>query len=57
MMLRYSLKQAAAADRVEAAVRRVVADGFRTADIALPGDRVVGTRAIGDAVVRALADV
>lgn len=54
MMLRYSLKQPEAADRIEAAVQRVLAQGLRTADIASPGCTVVGTAQMGDAVVRAL---
>jgi len=54
MLLRYSLNQAAAADRVEAAVRRVLAQGLRTADIADPGAATIGTRAMGDAVLAAL---
>jgi 3-isopropylmalate dehydrogenase len=32
----------------------VLAQGLRTADIAAPGERVIGTRAMGDAVVAAL---
>ncbi len=35
-------------------MRKVLAGGLRTADIALPGERVVGTREMGDAVVAAL---
>jgi 3-isopropylmalate dehydrogenase len=54
MMLRYSLDRAAQADRIEAAVRRVLASGLRTADIAAPGAATVGTAAMGDAVVAAL---
>ena len=54
MMLRYSLNQPAAADRVEAAVRKVLAQGLRTADIAESGRPTVGTQAIGDAVLAAL---
>ena len=54
MMLRYSLKQDKAADRVEAAVRKVLRDGLRTADIATAGMRKVGTAEMGDAVVAAL---
>ena len=54
MMLRYSLQQEAAARRVEAAVRKVLAQGLRTADIAEPGKRTVGTRQMGDAVLAAL---
>ncbi len=54
LMLRYSLNQEAAARRVEAAVAKVLAQGLRTADIALPGEAKVGTKAMGDAVVSAL---
>lgn len=54
MLLRYSLKQEAAALKVEAAVRKVLAQNLRTADIAAAGERVIGTRAMGDAVVAAL---
>ena len=54
MMFRYSLQRADIADRIERAVRNVLADGYRTGDIALPGERIVGTKAMGDAVVAAL---
>lgn len=54
MMLRYSLNQAVAADRVERAVQQVLAQGLRTADIYTPGTTQVGTRDMGDAVVAAL---
>ena len=54
MLLRYSLDQEAAAVRIEAAVRKVLAQGFRTADIAEPGKQTVGTVAMGDAVLAAL---
>lgn len=54
MMLRYSLEAPKAADRIEAAVSRVLDQGLRTADIDSPGCRVVGTAAMGDAVVDAL---
>jgi 3-isopropylmalate dehydrogenase len=54
MMLRYSLNQDAAAQRVEGAVRRVLAGGLRTADIHAPGTTRVGTIAMGAAVVAAL---
>ena len=54
MMLRYSLNQDAAADRIETAVRKVLADGLRCADIQQQGKRTVGTAAMGDAVVAAL---
>jgi len=54
MMFRYTFARADVAERIEAAVRRVLAQGLRTGDIALPGEAVVGTRAMGDAVVAAL---
>jgi 3-isopropylmalate dehydrogenase len=54
MMLRYSLDRAQQAERIEVAVRKVLAQGLRTADIAAPGTAVVGTAAMGDGVVAAL---
>ena len=54
MMLRYSLDQAAQADRIEQAVRRVLQQGLRTADIYELGTTKVGTVAMGDAVLKAL---
>jgi 3-isopropylmalate dehydrogenase len=54
LMLRYSLGQAAAAERVERAVTKVLRSGLRTADIHTPGTRKVGTQEMGDAVVAAL---
>jgi 3-isopropylmalate dehydrogenase len=54
MMLRYSLDQDAAAARVEAAVKTVLSQGYRTADISQAGTRKLGTREMGDAVVAAL---
>jgi 3-isopropylmalate dehydrogenase len=55
MMLRYSFDQERVAVRVEGAVKKVLAQGFRTADIFQQGTRKVGTREMGDAVVAALA--
>ena len=55
MMLRYSLDLAPQADRIEAAVQKVLADGLRTADIHQEGTTKVGTRQMGDAVLKALA--
>jgi len=55
MMFRYTFARADVADRIESAVRRVLAAGKRTGDIALPGEPTIGTRAMGDAVVAALA--
>ena len=54
MMLRYSLDQTAAADRIEGAVKAVLAQGLRTPDIYQAGTRKVGTREMGDAVLAAL---
>ncbi|MEO6624513.1 MAG: 3-isopropylmalate dehydrogenase [Burkholderiaceae bacterium] len=54
MMLRFSLQQAEAAARIEAAVKRVLEQGLRTADIHSPGTRLVGTAEMGAAVLRAL---
>ena len=54
MMLRYSLQQSDAADRIESAVSSVLESGLRTVDIASAGMRTVGTREMGDAVVAAI---
>jgi len=54
MMLRFSLNQAEAADRIEAAVKDVLAAGYRTADIWSEGTKRVSTREMGDAVVAAI---
>jgi 3-isopropylmalate dehydrogenase len=56
MMLRYSLEEPTAADRVERAVSRVLDRGLRTVDILSVGMHQVGTAAMGDAVVAALAE-
>ena len=54
MMLRYTLQQADAADRIESAVSSVLESGLRTTDIASAGMCTVGTREMGDAVVAAI---
>ena len=54
MMLRFSLNQAQAADRIESAVKHVLASGLRTADIHSAGTTKVSTREMGDAVVAAI---
>ncbi|MBY5942915.1 3-isopropylmalate dehydrogenase [Halomonas sp. DP5N14-9] len=54
MMLRYSLNEPAMAERIEAAVGKVLDQGLRTADIAYPGTRQVSTSEMGDAVLAAL---
>ena len=55
MMLRYSLGRAEQAERIEAAVRKVLAQGLRTPDIHEAGTTRVGTKEMGDAVLKALA--
>ena len=55
MMLRFSLNQPQAADRIESAVKAVLSAGLRTGDIWSEGTRKVGTREMGDAVVAALS--
>jgi 3-isopropylmalate dehydrogenase len=47
MMLRHSLDQGAAADRIEKAVEDVLDQGYRTADIQEPGRRQVGCKEMG----------
>jgi 3-isopropylmalate dehydrogenase len=54
MMFRHTFARADVADRIEGAVRAVLAMGLRTGDIALPGESAIGTRAMGDAVLAAL---
>jgi 3-isopropylmalate dehydrogenase len=54
MMLRYSLGKAEQADRIEAAVQKVLALGYRTGDIKTAGCQLVGTKEMGEAVLKAL---
>ncbi len=54
MMLRYSLRQEAFAQRIESAVESVLRSGLRTGDLARAGEPAIGTAAMGDAVVAAL---
>ena len=54
MMLRFSLNQTQTADRIESAVKDVLASGLRTPDIWSTGTKKVGTREMGDAVVAAI---
>jgi len=54
MMLRYTFNKDEWAYRIEAAVKSVLAAGYRTPDIDEPGARKVGTVEMGDAVVAAL---
>ena len=54
LMLRLTFGLDEEAKRIEQAVRKALARGCRTADIAQPGQRVIGTREMGDAVVAEL---
>jgi len=52
MLLRYSLGRVADGDRVEAAVLKVLEQGYRTRDIHAAGTNLVGTVAMGDLIAR-----
>jgi 3-isopropylmalate dehydrogenase len=54
MMLRYSFNREEEAKRIESAVRKVLQQGLRTADIFEPGTTKVGTAEMGEAVLKAL---
>ena len=54
MMLRYTFNDEANATRIEDAVKKALAQGYRTADIWTEGTNKVGCAAMGDAVVAAL---
>jgi 3-isopropylmalate dehydrogenase len=54
MMLRYTFNQEDAARRIEAAVKKVLSQGYRTADIYETEMRRVSTMEMGDAVVAAM---
>ena len=54
MMFRYTFAREDIAARIERAVRAVLAQGLRTGDIAAPGEKSIGTGAMGAAVAAAL---
>ena len=54
MMMRYTLHQESTAQRIEAAVKKVLGQGLRTADIYTDGTQKVGCSEMGDAVLAAL---
>ncbi|WP_038291372.1 3-isopropylmalate dehydrogenase [Zooshikella ganghwensis] len=54
MMLRHSLQYPEAAAAIEQAVADVLTQGLRTADIAHEGNSIIGTQAMGEAVIKAL---
>ncbi len=57
MMLRYSFDMIEAADAIDAAVEKVLDDGYRTADIyqGTEGEKKVGTAEIGDAIIACMS--
>lgn len=55
MLLRYSFNQLEPAASIETAVKKVLQQGLRTADIYEPGTQKIGTAAMGDAVLAALS--
>ncbi len=55
MMLRYSLNQPVAADKIEQAVLTVLDQGYRTGDIMSEGMQLVGCNAMGYALLKALS--
>ncbi len=58
MLFRYTLGATAAADAIDAAIAKVLDQGYRTLDIADASDasqQVVGTKAMGAAVLAELA--
>ena len=56
LMLRYSFDlEEEEAQRIEAGLRRVLADGLRTGDIMESGATRIGTREMGEAVAQAIA--
>lgn len=56
MMLRFSFDKVEQADRIERAVKKVLSQGWRTADIATRGSQTLNTEQMGDAVVAALGN-
>jgi len=54
MMLRLGFDMGKEADAIEAAVRKALADGFRTGDIMEPGKTLLGCKEMGDKVVERL---
>uniref|UniRef100_I2Q3H7 3-isopropylmalate dehydrogenase n=1 Tax=Desulfovibrio sp. U5L TaxID=596152 RepID=I2Q3H7_9BACT len=54
MLLKHSFGETKAAEAIDAACARVLADGYRTGDIMEPGKVLVGCRQMGDLVVARL---
>ena len=56
LMLRHSLDQGKAADRIEKSVEEVLAEGFRTADIQQEGGRLIGCVEMGQRVIEKIKE-
>lgn len=54
MMLRYTFEKPQEAEKIEQGVLKVLDSGYRTADLAEPDKKILGTKEMGDAVVEAL---
>jgi 3-isopropylmalate dehydrogenase len=54
LLLRYSFDMEEAAQRVEAAIQRVLADGFRCADVSVGATSIIGTSEMGQRIRAAL---
>ncbi|MCB6994254.1 3-isopropylmalate dehydrogenase [bacterium 210820-DFI.6.37] len=54
MMLRYTFGLSQEADAIEAAVKKVLADGYRTPDLMANGGKEIGTKEAGDRIVAAI---
>ena len=51
LMLRYSFKETGVADRIDTAVRKAIESGARTGDLAGPGEKIINTREMTDAIM------
>lgn len=54
LLLEYGLKKPEAARRIEKAVNNLLQKGYRSKDIYTPGDKLVGTKEMGELVLREL---
>lgn len=54
LMFKYTFNRPGLSDRIDNAVKRVLGEGKRTGDIAQAGEKIIGTKEMGDAVVAAL---
>lgn len=56
MMFKYSFDMAEEAELIENAVKKVLSEGYRTADIAEQGADVIGCKKMGDLIIEALQE-